>query len=269
MTEIGLGLLPAVAVGVAGGVMVGATSIGAGSVIAASLLVLYPQLTAPVIVGSATIQAVVMKLAAVLARRQFRLKEEKLGVTMAAGAIPVAVLGAWGSGRIAVESLERILTMTLAAVGVLVVVQSVGMRKVNGGGGAGVEGSAADAPSKDPHAVLVGAVGAAVGLIAGLTSVGTGTLFVSALAGPLRVGVHRAVAAALVAGVLTLVGSGVMHAALGHLDTAIVIGTCLGSVPGVLFGTAIAHRLPARELRALVGAGIAVAAIITMSRAGR
>lgn len=268
MITLGAGILPAVGVGAAGGALVGATSIGAGSVIAAALLVLYPGLSPQVIVGSATIQAVAMKLAGVLARRQLGLREGRLGVTLAAGALPVAVFGAWASGRIAVASLERILTLTLVSVGVLVVIQSVGMRSAEGDAGVGA-GTGGGAAAGDPPSVAAGLVGAAVGLIAGLTSVGTGTLFVTALAGPLRVGVHRAVAAALVAGVLTLVGSGAMHAALGHYDGAIVIGTCLGSVPGVLFGTALAHRLPARELRALVGAGIAVAAIVTMSRAGR
>ncbi|MGE5177379.1 MAG: hypothetical protein ACM3JJ_13530, partial [Hyphomicrobiales bacterium] len=68
VVNLGVGLLPAVGVGVAGGALVGATSIGAGSVIAAALLVLYPGLSPQVVVGSATLQAVVMKLAGVLAR---------------------------------------------------------------------------------------------------------------------------------------------------------------------------------------------------------
>jgi len=158
-------------------------------------------------------------------------------------------------------TLRSVLTLVLVVVGVLLVIQAMQgeVGSVDAGGAA----------AEDPAPVRVGVFGAAVGFIAGLTSVGTGTLFVSALAGPLRVDPHRAVAAALVAGMLTLIVSGATHALLRHFDSAIVLGTVLGSIPGVLLGTAVSHRLPSRALRGVIGAGIAAAAIIAMARMGR
>lgn len=266
--------LPATAVGLAGGTLVGMTGVGAGSVIAALLLVLYPSASPQVIVGSATMQAVAMKLAGVLARRQFQLNERGLGYAMATGAIPLAIGGAWFSSRLAGATLRPILAAVLVAVGSLLVIQTLrqrGRRLVTGSArksGRPPESGPAQGsgPPPEPGLARVGAVGAVVGFIAGLTSVGTGTLFVSALAGPLRVEVHRAVGAALVAGLLTLILSGITHGLLGHFDPALVAGTCLGSIPGVLLGSALSRRLHPEALRGVVGAGIVVAAIVSVMR---
>lgn len=256
-------LLPAAGAGLVGGALVGMTGVGAGSVIAAALLMLFPDLAPQVIVGSATIQAVAMKCVGVAARRQFRLREGRLGVAMAAGAIPLAVAGAWASSFVPGATLRSVLTLVLVVVGVLLVIQAM-----QGEVGRVYEAKVDDVAG-DPAPVRVGAFGAAVGFIAGLTSVGTGTLFVSALAGPLRVEPHRAVAAALVAGLLTLIVSGATHALLRHFDLAIVLGTVLGSIPGVLLGTVASHRLPSRALRGAIGAGIAAAAVVSMARIGK
>jgi hypothetical protein len=149
----------------------------------------------------------------------------------------------------------------LVGVGALLVIQALRRR----GQGRMPERDAAE----DPAPLRVGLSGSLVGFVAGLTSIGTGTLFVSTLAGPLRIGAHRAVAAALVAGVITLLVSGVTHAALGHAEPMMVVGACVGSVPGVVVGTALSHRLPARALRGVIGAGIAAAAAVTLTRLGR
>ena len=254
-------LLPAVGVGLVGGLMVGVTGIGAGTIISTLLLACYPGIAPRVIVGSATLQAVAMKLAGVLARRQFRLNETRLGIAMAAGAAPLGIAGAIASHHIPGATLRAILAWLLIGVGVLLVVQALRRR----GRAALPERGHED----DPPALRVGLSGSVVGFVAGLTSIGTGTLFISTLAGPLRIGAHRAVAAALVAGVITLLVSGVTHAALGHAEPAIVLGAVLGSVPGVIVGTWLSHKLHARVLRGVIGAGIVVAATVTLSRMGR
>ncbi len=254
-------LLPATGVGFLGGIFVGMTGVGAGSVIAALLLIAYPALSPQIIVGSATAQAVVMKLFAVGARRHMKLHEMRLGLAMAAGAAPLAVAGAFVSHRLHAEVLKPILAGVLGVVGAILIAQSVHRWRS--------AQPAVAATGGDPPAPMVGVIGSFVGFIAGLTSIGTGTLFVSALAGPLRVEAHRAVAAALVAGLVTLVVSTVTHLALGHVNGALVLGTCVGSVPGVLLGTMLATRLPAHWLRGAIGGGIVIAAAIALARLGK
>jgi len=250
--------LPAAGVGFIGGTLVGMTGVGAGSVIAALLLIAYPALSPQLIVGSATAQAVVMKLFAVGARRHMKLGETRLGLSMAAGAAPLAIAGAFVSHRMHAEALKTFMAIVLAFVGAILIFQSV--RRWRSAVGPHV------AAHEDPPALQVGAIGSLVGFIAGLTSIGTGTLFVSALAGPLRVDAHRAVAAAQLAGLVTLVISAATHLALGHVNGALVLGTCVGSVPGVLLGTMLATRLPAQSLRGAIGGGIVIAAAIALAR---
>ncbi len=252
-------LLPAIAVGLLGGTLVGLTGVGAGSVIAALLLLCYQSAAPQTIVGSATIQAVAMKLVGVWARRQHDLRERRLGIAMAAGAIPLAVAGAWVSSRLSGAALRPIVSAVLMVVGGTLAVQAAQARRR--------ARPVASPAAGDPSPTQIASIGAGVGFIAGLTSIGTGTIFVSALAGPLRVPAHRAVGAALVAGLLTLSVSGTTHLLLGHVDPGIVLGTCLGSIPGVLFGTAFSKRLRTPALRGLIGAGIMVAALISMVQA--
>ena len=251
--------LPATGVGFLGGTLVGMTGVGAGSVIAALLLIAYPALSPQLIVGSATTQAVVMKLFAVGARRHMKLREMRLGLSMAAGASPLAIVGAMLSHQLHADVLRPILALVLGFVGAILIAQSVHHWR---------SARAHVTADEDPSPVKVGVIGTVVGFIAGLTSIGTGTLFVSALAGPLRVDAHRAVAAALLAGLVTLVISAVTHLALGHVDAALALGTCIGSVPGVLLGTMFATRLPAASLRAAIGGGIVIAAAIALARLG-
>jgi uncharacterized membrane protein YfcA len=259
-------IVPAVLVGAVGGLMVGLTGIGAGTIISTLLLMAYAAVEPRVIIGSATLQAVVMKLAGVLARRQFRLGEMRIGLAMAAGAAPLGVVGAVASHFVPGAVLKAVLAWVLVGVGGMLLAQAV-LRRA---GGAALEWPAAGGgPGADPSPVRVGLSGSLVGFLAGLTSIGTGTLFISMLAGPLRMGAHRAVAAALVAGVLTLLVSGATHAALGHAAPAIVLGACLGSVPTVVIGTSLSHRLPGSVLRGVIGAAIVVAAIVVLTRLGR
>lgn len=284
----GASVLPAVLIGLVGGWLVGMTGIGAGSVIAALLLVFYPSTPPQVIVGSATMQAVMMKLAGVWWRRRFQLGERGLGVWMALGAIPLAVAGAWTTSRLDAAMLRPIITWVLVAVGVLLIAQAVSRRAAGGedaaGDGGGDEAAEAEAdavpaaaiPAEvgsrfgvlggDPARGRVFGLGAAVGYIAGLTSIGTGTLFVSALAGPLRVDAHRAVAAAMVAGMLTLIVSAGTHTMLGHLDPALAVTTAAGSIPGVIVGTVLGRRLSARWLKGAIGLMILLAAGMSLAR---
>ncbi|HET7496845.1 MAG TPA: sulfite exporter TauE/SafE family protein [Candidatus Eisenbacteria bacterium] len=299
MMELGaapIQLLPAALIGLVGGALVGLTGVGAGSVIAAGLLVAFPTLDAKLIVGSATAQAVVMKLFGVLARRRFRFGEGRLGIAMALGAIPMAMAGAWASSQIGGDLLRPIMAVVLLLVGLVLVAQAVPRgpdgfetyRQLSGRGerervrdaseatGAGTwdatfvdDASRAEARTLDPRRMSVAIVGALVGFIAGLTSIGTGTLFVSSLVGPLRMDAHRAVAVALLAGLLTLVVSGATHLLLGHVDPVLAGGVLLGSVPGVLLGTVVSRRLSVGALRGTIGAGIAVAAVVALARLGR
>lgn len=118
--------LPTVLIGIVGGVVVGMTSVGSGSLIIVLLLVLYPGLRAGELVGTDLVQAVPLVGAAALGHALFG--EVQLGLTVAllAGAIPGVWIGARLSSRAPQMVVRRALALVLIASGLKLVGASNG-----------------------------------------------------------------------------------------------------------------------------------------------
>ncbi len=119
-------VLPTVAIGIVGGVVVGMTSVGSGSLIIVLLLVLYPRLRAGELVGTDLVQAVPLVGAAALGHALFG--EVQLGLTVAllVGAIPGVWIGARLSSRAPQMVVRRALALVLLASGLKLVGASNG-----------------------------------------------------------------------------------------------------------------------------------------------
>ena len=107
--------LPTLAVGAVGGLIVGMTSVGSGSLIIIALMMLYPTLRASELVGTDLVQAVPLVASAALAHILFG--DFKLGLTgaMLVGAIPGAWIGAQLSSRLPSALIRRALGFVLMA----------------------------------------------------------------------------------------------------------------------------------------------------------
>ena len=86
--------LPTVLVGLVGGVLVGMTSVGSGSLIIAALMLMYPLLTSSELVGTDLVQAVPLVTAAAVAHLLFGDFRLGLTVSILLGSIPGVYLGA-------------------------------------------------------------------------------------------------------------------------------------------------------------------------------
>lgn len=119
-------VLPTVVIGIIGGVVVGMTSVGSGSLIIVLLLVLYPRLRAGELVGTDLVQAVPLVGAAALGHALFG--EVQLGLTVAllVGAIPGVWIGARLSSRAPQMVVRRALALVLIASGLKLVGASNG-----------------------------------------------------------------------------------------------------------------------------------------------
>src|SRR5205807_8976481 len=112
--EVVIRPLPTLLVGVVGGLIVGMTSVGSGSLIIVMLLMLYPQLKASELVGTDLIQAVPLVAAAALGHILFG--DFKLGLTtsLLLGSVPGVYIGARMSaiapGRVIRWALAFVLT---------------------------------------------------------------------------------------------------------------------------------------------------------------
>ena len=91
--------LPTVLIGVLGGVVVGLTSVGAGSLMIVLLLALYPRLRLSELVGTDLVQAVPLVASAAIGHLLFGSFELGLTVSILIGSIPGVFVGARFSSR--------------------------------------------------------------------------------------------------------------------------------------------------------------------------
>jgi hypothetical protein len=107
--------LPTLLLGAVGGLIVGMTSVGAGSVIIVALMWLYPRLSTRALVGTDLVQAVPLVASAALGQAIFG--DVKLGLTVSLliGSLPGVFLGAQISARTTASWLRPALAVVLLA----------------------------------------------------------------------------------------------------------------------------------------------------------
>ena len=91
--ELAIKPWPTVAIGVFGGVIVGMTSVGSGSLMIILLLCLYPAISAKQLVGTDLTQAVPLTLAAALGALLFNHVEFGVTVSLIIGSVPAVFIG--------------------------------------------------------------------------------------------------------------------------------------------------------------------------------
>jgi len=113
--------LPTVLIGAIGGLIVGMTSVGSGSLIIIMLIALYPRLRANDLVGTDLVQAVPLVASASLGHLIFGDFQLGLTTSLLVGAIPGVYFGAKASARAPGGLVRRALTFVLVASGLKLV----------------------------------------------------------------------------------------------------------------------------------------------------
>src|SRR4029077_7968682 len=114
----------------------------------------------------------------------------------------------------------------------------------------------------DAPIVVVGLLGAAAGLLAGLLGIGGGVLMVPAYTVALRMPPKRAVATSLVAVAMFSIPAMITHALLGHINWAFAIALVVGVIPGAQVGAHVTMRGSEARLRLLMGLFFTVLALV-------
>jgi uncharacterized protein len=114
-TEVAVKILPTVLIGALGGLIVGMTSVGSGSLMIVLLLVLYPQFRLSDLVGTDLVQAIPLVASAALGH--ILLGDFKLALTgsILVGGIPGVYVGARLSSRAPDGILRPVLVIALSA----------------------------------------------------------------------------------------------------------------------------------------------------------
>ncbi|NKZ08820.1 sulfite exporter TauE/SafE family protein [Actinomadura latina] len=113
--EVTVRPVPTVLVGAVGGLVVGITSVGSGSLIIVALLALYPALKANQLVGTDLLQAVPLVFAAAIGHLLFGDFRMEVTAALLAGSIPGVYLGSKISSRAPGGLIRRVLALVLVA----------------------------------------------------------------------------------------------------------------------------------------------------------
>lgn len=109
--------IPTVAIGMIGGVIVGLTSVGSGSLMIVLLLFLYPALGANQLVGTDLTQAVPLTLAAALGALAFGHVAVPITASLVIGSVPAVLVGSFISSRAPDRVVRPVITFVIFASG--------------------------------------------------------------------------------------------------------------------------------------------------------
>lgn len=150
--------IPTVLVGALGGLLVGITSVGSGSVIMIALLMLYPTLSAVKLVGTDLVQAVPLVLSAAISNILVNGLVWSIVIPLTIGSVPGCIIGAKIAPRLRATYIRR---------GIIVVLTMSGLALLDKAGWAPL-GAAED----DTHPKLIALVGVVMLLLVPLVWAG-------------------------------------------------------------------------------------------------
>ncbi len=109
--------LPTVLIGMVGGVIVGMTSVGSGSLMIVLLLFVYPMIGANQLVGTDLTQAVPLTLAAALGALAFGHIELSVTTSLVIGSVPAVLVGSFLSSHAPDRYIRPVITFVIFASG--------------------------------------------------------------------------------------------------------------------------------------------------------
>lgn len=104
-------------------------------------------------------------------------------------------------------------------------------------------------------------IGVVFGFIVGLTSIGSGSLFAVAMLYLYRMQASELVGTDIAHAFLLVTVAGALHAGAGSVDYLLVGNLLLGSIPGVMFGSTLSAKVPARPLRTIIATIILISGL--------
>lgn len=236
------------------GAIVGITGVGGGSLMTPLLILLFGVHPATA-VGTDLLYAATTKTAGTLMHGRANSVDWRIVGRLAAGSVPAAALTILLLSFTGIESKETSHVISVALGGMLIVTSlSIFFRKQ-------LMAMVAGRPDMPPQRqlMLTVLVGAAMGVLVSVSSVGAGAIGVTALLMLYpRLPTLRVIASDIAHAVpLTLV-AGLGHWAIGSIDWHMLVSLLIGSIPGIIIASYFAPRLNESVLRVALGAVLAI-----------
>ncbi|MDQ3678590.1 MAG: sulfite exporter TauE/SafE family protein [Actinomycetota bacterium] len=256
-----------IAFGLGVGILIGLTGIGGGSLMT-PLLVLFAGIPPVVAIGTDLAYGAVTKT--VGGWRHWRRGTVDLGVSkwLAVGSVPGALVGVWLLDRLHAAYGKSFEPMLLGAIAIALLIVALT-----------ILGRALFMPklvARERHSVAqttrtkvtAASIGAGLGLILGVTSVGSGALIGLALILVFQLTPHRVVGTDVFHAAILLWAAGLAHFVSGNVDFLLMGTILLGSLPGVVIGTNLIGRISSTALRPTLGCVLLASALGVLTKAG-
>jgi uncharacterized membrane protein YfcA len=249
------------------GILIGLTGIGGGSLMT-PLLVLFAGIPPTVAIGTDLAYGAVTKTLG--GWRHWRKGTVDLGVSkwLAVGSVPGALVGVWLLDRLHEaygKSFEPALLGAIAGALLIVALTILGRALFMPKLVARERDSVAQTTRTKITAASIGAV---LGVILGVTSVGSGALIGLALILVFKLTPHRVVGTDVFHAAILLWAAGLAHVVSGNVDFLLMGTILIGSLPGVVIGTSLVGRVSASVLRPTLGCVLLASALGVLSKAG-
>jgi uncharacterized membrane protein YfcA len=228
------------------GILVGLTGTGAGVILTPLLLLLTP-FGALTVIGTDLMSGAVTKLAGVVEHRKMGQVRWNLAGYLLAGSVPGSVAGilfihslkGWMPEAQLDHSLKILLGLTLFGVSFFLPF----LRRRQQADSA----TSADLSTWKGGPKLIG-VGAVVGFLVSMTSVGSGSLLMISLLVLVPLPLGSLVGTDILFGLVTTALAGSLHWEMGNFNPSLFLLLVVGEVPGVIIGSRLTRRIPERYI---------------------
>lgn len=249
------------------GILVGMTGIGGGSLMA-PLLIVVAGIQPVVAIGTDLAYGAITKTVGGWRHLRAGTVDMRLSIWLAVGSVPGSLVGVYILNRLHAaygEDFDPVL-LTLIAVMLFVVAIAIIFRALFLSKLIARERDTVELRARTK--VLAVVIGATIGVLLGLTSVGSGALIGLALILIFQMTPHRVVGTDVFHAAVLLWVAGFAHFASGNVDLLLTANILVGSIPGVWVGTWLMQRVPAHGLRPALGCVLLGSALAVMTKAG-
>jgi uncharacterized membrane protein YfcA len=247
------------------GVLVGMTGMGGGSLMT-PLLILIFGIQPTTAIGTDIVYSAITKT--VGGWRHFRMGTVNMELVkwLSFGSVPAAVAGVAlvsiltdhvGEDRL--DSLVyAVLGGTLLMVGIITLSRALILRKLID------ERDRFEVEKR--HKVAAIAIGATTGFVIGITSAGSGTVIAILLIAVYRLAPKKVVGTDVFHAAILLWAAGLAHIVGGNVDFGLAGNILVGSIPGVIVGSALSDKAPQGFIRTALGLVLIGSGIVTIQK---
>lgn len=250
------------------GILIGLTGVGGGSLMT-PLLLITGGYSPVVAIGTDLAYGAITKTVGGWRHLNAGHVDLRLSWFLAAGSVPGSILGVIAINWLHAEYGEDFEPYLLGAVAVALMLASAAIlyRALFRPGLVAKERDAALLQRRISKVGTIG-IGATLGFVLGLTSVGSGALIGLVLILLYKLTPRRVVGTDVFHAAVLLWTAGLAHFVSGNVDLGLMATILIGSLPGVWIGTALVPYVPVVGLRYGLGIILAAASLGVMTKAG-